>query len=523
MPFCNNKRDRCAFFIHKLMSLVNDLTTQDICSFSPNGDSFLIYNKDMFMAEVLPNYFKHDNFRSFARQLNLYGFRKVFGFKLIEYQHPYFLRDRRDLYKFISRRITKSSTSTLSPDHNLKYILSSTTDSYSEEYLRDGGGQKQKQIKNNKEQEELCHQHCPHSISHTSSSMGGSMGLGNDILMIRPRPIFQSQQQVLSQTLPIYSPDSSSYSSSSSSSMTKIESHLSIFDKMMKELHKKDEKRQNIITSTTTTTTNATTKEMKKKRNTKITKTKKVKLKQKDNNDHKFYENKQLNNNINMIKNINKNDNEQQNEAYNINIYHNNNNNNDDFLLDGKNKELMVSTFDFPDNNCLLAGDTKKLHDEVHDGKVHSDEVSDDAFVDELYLDYLPVLLPPPPPPLIHNVSDDSISASIIDDIDESSSVITSQMMNALYDKGEKSLIAEDENKTDEKNNDVNENLINTPEIDVKKVKVKNNKIFDGYNDNENGDDVVFKEMASFMYGHSCMKEYQPLFEQLFKSVLSQN
>jgi len=44
---------------------------------SEKGDSFVIKDQDKFSSEILPQYFKHSNFASFARQLNFYGFRKL--------------------------------------------------------------------------------------------------------------------------------------------------------------------------------------------------------------------------------------------------------------------------------------------------------------------------------------------------------------------------------------------------------------------------------------------------------------
>ncbi|KAJ1616496.1 HSF-type DNA-binding-domain-containing protein, partial [Pavlovales sp. CCMP2436] len=38
------------------------------------GKSFVIHETEMFARSILPLYFKHDNIRSFMRQLNIYNF-----------------------------------------------------------------------------------------------------------------------------------------------------------------------------------------------------------------------------------------------------------------------------------------------------------------------------------------------------------------------------------------------------------------------------------------------------------------
>lgn len=48
-----------------------------IATWSPVGDNFVVKNVEKFASTILPQYFKHSNFSSFARQLNFYGFRKL--------------------------------------------------------------------------------------------------------------------------------------------------------------------------------------------------------------------------------------------------------------------------------------------------------------------------------------------------------------------------------------------------------------------------------------------------------------
>lgn len=53
---------------------------------------------------ILPQYFRHSNYRSFVRQLNLYEFRKDWNRKHVIYRHPNFIRGRPELLQFIERQ-----------------------------------------------------------------------------------------------------------------------------------------------------------------------------------------------------------------------------------------------------------------------------------------------------------------------------------------------------------------------------------------------------------------------------------
>lgn len=64
-------------FLAKTYMLVEDPTTDDIISWNSDGTAFVVWRPQEFATDLLPTLFKHNNFSSFVRQLNTYGFRKI--------------------------------------------------------------------------------------------------------------------------------------------------------------------------------------------------------------------------------------------------------------------------------------------------------------------------------------------------------------------------------------------------------------------------------------------------------------
>eukprot|EP01136_Pigoraptor_vietnamica_P017715 Opistho-1_new@63265 len=99
-------------FLQKLLKMVEDQECADVIGWSPMGDSILVYDPDALARNVLPRFFKHNNFSSFVRQLNMYGFHKVINPAHPgapentdwEFQNPNFVRNRLDLLANVRRK-----------------------------------------------------------------------------------------------------------------------------------------------------------------------------------------------------------------------------------------------------------------------------------------------------------------------------------------------------------------------------------------------------------------------------------
>lgn len=73
---CASKQFQLPMFLSKTYHMI-DRCDSEIATWSEAGDNFVVKNTEKFASSVLPRYFKHSNFSSFARQLNFYGFRKL--------------------------------------------------------------------------------------------------------------------------------------------------------------------------------------------------------------------------------------------------------------------------------------------------------------------------------------------------------------------------------------------------------------------------------------------------------------
>ncbi|KAI8001263.1 Heat stress transcription factor A-4a [Camellia lanceoleosa] len=90
-------------FLLKTYEMVDDHCSDSVVSWSQGNKSFVVWNPAEFARDLLPRFFKHNNFSSFIRQLNTYGFRKIDP-EQWEFANEDFIRGQPQLLKNIHRR-----------------------------------------------------------------------------------------------------------------------------------------------------------------------------------------------------------------------------------------------------------------------------------------------------------------------------------------------------------------------------------------------------------------------------------
>jgi hypothetical protein len=101
--------------LHAMLEATSKNNLEDVAAWQPGGKSFKVIQPQRFATEIMLTYFNQSKYRSFQRQLNIYGFRRVqHGPNKGGYTHKHFIRYSPELGDRIVRRPTNQISATVS-------------------------------------------------------------------------------------------------------------------------------------------------------------------------------------------------------------------------------------------------------------------------------------------------------------------------------------------------------------------------------------------------------------------------
>ena len=114
----NHRNEKFETFLLKLNEILNNKSYSQIINWTNDGESIIVKDHNELTKKVLPKYFKHHNYASFVRQLNMYNFHKIrTDSKANEqlFKHPTFIKGISiDKIKKMKRKIYDNDSTDLS-------------------------------------------------------------------------------------------------------------------------------------------------------------------------------------------------------------------------------------------------------------------------------------------------------------------------------------------------------------------------------------------------------------------------
>lgn len=133
-------------------SFLDESKNTDLIRWSDDGNSFIVLDEDEFARTLIPELFKHNNYASFVRQLNMYGFHKKVGLSdnsmraserknksPSEYANPYFKRGHPDLLWLIQKPKNSAGQGSKSGKGAARVRAEEAEEQEGEDYGEEGG------------------------------------------------------------------------------------------------------------------------------------------------------------------------------------------------------------------------------------------------------------------------------------------------------------------------------------------------------------------------------------------------
>jgi len=103
----SKKKTSANFFPTKLHNLLENAESRgyaNVISWQEGGTSFKVWNPEVFVSTIMPKYFKQSKLKSFQRQLNIYGWKRIgTGKNRGGYFHPSFVQGIPELCLLLKR------------------------------------------------------------------------------------------------------------------------------------------------------------------------------------------------------------------------------------------------------------------------------------------------------------------------------------------------------------------------------------------------------------------------------------
>lgn len=106
-PLAVDRHVSFPYKVHRMLSEAAKEGKEDVASWTFSGRAFKVHKPTEFVEDIMPRFFNHTQYRSFQRQLLLYGFRQIKDKTSAErgsYYHKLFVRDNADISKQIPRQ-----------------------------------------------------------------------------------------------------------------------------------------------------------------------------------------------------------------------------------------------------------------------------------------------------------------------------------------------------------------------------------------------------------------------------------